>query len=206
MEGRYADTMKDAKANIARSILGRQWLGLLVVAVVFATATASSASGQQQFLDSNATSWHRYVRAPASKNIAPARILSQYTTGNVSNAEGLLRHGSGPAVLSRLGTEDDVPTLVIDFGLNVAGQLSIDFAGAHNTTTGFPGITLAFSETLQYLSDRSDFTRSDNAGGSTKLTSGTDQVAVKPQPYSWTDQLGCEYGTQTLHTPHRTVT
>lgn len=142
----------------------RPWLGLLAVAAAVATA-ASSPTGQQQLLDSNATSWHRYVKAPADKKIAPARILSQYTTGNVTNADGLLRRGSNPVVLSRLAADDGVPTLVVDFGLNVAGQLSIDFAGSSNTTTGFPGITLAFSETLQYLSDRSDFTRSDNAGG-----------------------------------------
>lgn len=192
MGSHRSGTAKYAKANVAgftdcrklaRSILVQQWLGLLVVAAVFATATAVSSYRQQQFLDSNTTSWHRYVRSPASKNIAPARILSQYTTGNVSNADGLLRHGSGPTVLSRLGTDDEVPTLVLDFGLNVAGQLSIDFSGGFNTTTGFPGITLAFSETLQYLSDRSDFTRSDNAGGVSPCT------PLYDVPLS--DKLGC---------------
>ncbi|KJR89903.1 alpha-L-rhamnosidase [Sporothrix schenckii 1099-18] len=181
--------------NIAGSLLTRPWIGIIVLVAMTATATASPPVGQQ-FLDSNSTSWHKYVRAPGSKIIPPARILPQYTTGNVTNTDGLLQHGSGPTVLTRLGTDDGVPSFVIDFGINVAGQLSIDFAGAYNTTAGFPGISLAFSETLQYLSNRSDFTRSDNAGGNLKLTSGTDQVAVKPEPYSWTNQLGCEYGTQ----------
>ncbi|CAK7205733.1 hypothetical protein SEUCBS139899_008512 [Sporothrix eucalyptigena] len=165
--------------NRVRSFMARPWFCLLVMATAV-TAATSSPAGQQQLLDSNDTAWHRYVRAPAGKTVVPARILAQYTTGNVTNAGGLLGsgtdHDSGPTVLTRLASGDDIPTLVIDFGLNVAGLLSIDFAGSYNTTAGFPGITLAFSETIQYLTDRSDFTRSDNAAGSAKLTKGTDQV------------------------------
>lgn len=159
-------TRRASLCNRMRSAMARPWLGLLVAAVVVAVA-ASAPAGQQQFLESNDTAWHKYVRAPPQKKVAPARILSQYTVGNVTNPGGLVSSGSGssPTVFSRLTADDVVPTLVIDFGLNVAGLLSIDFAGSHNTSAGFPGISLAFSETLQYLTDRSDFTRSDNAGG-----------------------------------------
>lgn len=148
-------------------IIARTWLALFVLATAVSGASSSLAS-QQQLLDSNDTAWHRYVRAPASKRVVPARILSQYTVGNVTNERCLVGNsvspGSCSTVLTRLAAGNDIPTLVIDFGQNVAGHLSIDFVGSYNTTSGFPGISLAFSETLQYLTDRSDFTRSDNAG------------------------------------------
>jgi hypothetical protein len=82
------------------------------------------------------------------------------------------------------------PSVVVDFGKDVVGypRLELDGASAND-----PGLELAFSETQQYLTDTSDFTRSDN--GDT-ITPGTDQVAVPTTPQSWTDALGCQHGTQ----------
>jgi hypothetical protein len=56
--------------------------------------------------------------------------------------------------------------VVVDFGQNIAGYLSIKFGGASNSTPGLPGIRLAFSESIQYgyLTSVSDFSRSDNVG------------------------------------------
>ena len=51
------------------------------------------------------------------------------------------------------------PTIVVDFGINVVGFPQISFGGA---STNHPGVRLAFSETLEYLTEISDFTRSDN--------------------------------------------
>lgn len=51
------------------------------------------------------------------------------------------------------------PTIVLDFGINVVGYPIISFGGASDN---HPGVRLAFSETLTYLTDISDFTRSDN--------------------------------------------
>lgn len=51
------------------------------------------------------------------------------------------------------------PTVVVDFGMVVTGFLAINFAGASDNS---PGIRLAFSETLQYLTGVSDFSRSNN--------------------------------------------
>lgn len=62
-------------------------------------------------------------------------------------------------VYPELITPPIIPTVVVDFGQNVVGTLSINFAGA---SANAPGIRLAFSETLEYLTDVSDFTRSDN--------------------------------------------
>lgn len=135
---------------------------------------ALEAQGQTQ-LSTTPSTWKKYVRSPRSRIVKPVRIVSGHTGGNVTNAEGLLPGGRGPAVLTRAapsnatlvqgsGTPDVTPVIVVDFGLNIAGFLSIKFAGASNSTPGLPGIRLAFSETLQYgyLTNVSDFSRSYN--------------------------------------------
>jgi len=107
-------------------------------------------------------SWHKYVRAPSSATVQPKSIVSASVTGSVSNPTGLI-NGDGPTILSRRHSSDDVPCLVVDFGQNLAGYLNIKLKGSSNSSRALPGLRLAFSETLQYLTDRSDFTRSDNA-------------------------------------------
>lgn len=84
----------------------------------------------------------------------------------------------------------DPPTVVIDFGLNTVGFLQIEFG---RSSTNTPGIKLAFSETQQYLTNVSDFTRSNH--GDT-ITPGTDQIAVSSTPFTWTATNGCLNGTQ----------
>lgn len=139
-----------------------KWLLTILAA---SAAVVSAGPVAQQPIDSNDTGWQKYVRAPPTRTVLPARILSQYTKGNVSNPNGLLSGGESPAILSRLSADQDLPTIVIDFGQNVAGLLSITFGVSYNTSQGLPGVKLAFSETLQFLANRSDFTRSDNASG-----------------------------------------
>ncbi|KAK6581207.1 hypothetical protein PZA11_006695 [Diplocarpon coronariae] len=135
--------------------------------------------------------WERYVRSPRSSIVRPVRVLKTHTRGNITNPDGLLT-GRGSTVLTReanrnpptaRGDADVAPAIVVDWGQNVAGFLSVEFGGAVNSTPGFPGIRLAFSETQQFLSDLSDFSRSNN-------------IAVKPNPYTWTDTYGCEFGNQ----------
>jgi hypothetical protein len=117
--------------------------------------------------------WQQYVRSPPSREIQPASVLLNYTQGNVTNPNGLLTPGGEPTILTRpaptntSGSSPDVtPVIVLDFGQNIAGYLSINFAGASNSTPGLPGIRLAFSETIAYgyLTNVSDFSRSDNVG------------------------------------------
>lgn len=182
-----------------KTTMTRRWMRLAAVACTFAVASSLPAERQVTLdldIGSSDTTWQKYVRAPSSRTVAPASLLSEYSLGNVSNGDALVNGSTGPTILTRLTSEEDVPTIVLDFGQNVAGLLSISFAGSYSAGDGLPGITLAFSETLQYLTDISDFTRSDNADGSEKLTAGTDQIAVKDLPYTWIDQLGCENGTQ----------
>jgi hypothetical protein len=83
---------------------------------------------------------------------------------------------------------DDVPSVTLDFGKVVSGYPRISFAGASGNN---PGVRVAFSETLDYLTDRSDFTRSDVSGGP-----GTDQYAVPQQGGVWTDTKNCLSGTK----------
>ncbi|KAI0550430.1 Six-hairpin glycosidase-like protein [Xylaria curta] len=143
-------------------------------------------------------SWQQYVRSPPSNIVRPETILSNYTKGNIKNADGLVT-GAATTVLTRASSSDEIPVLVVDFGQNVVGQLLLEFAGSANgTSQGFPGIRLAFSEALEYLTDRSDYTRSDRADGNPPkiVTTGTDQVAVKNGQYTWENQWGCEYDGQ----------
>lgn len=144
---------------------------IFLVAIIPAGAAPAPASPAYQFqsqLGSNAPDdWQKYVRSPLTQIIHPKSIVANYTQGNVTNADGLLT-GHGKTVLTRSNgsSADSIPTIVVDFGQNIAGYLSIKFGGASNSTPGLPGIRLAFSESIQYgyLTDVSDFSRSDNVG------------------------------------------
>ncbi|KAJ5658312.1 uncharacterized protein N7484_001961 [Penicillium longicatenatum] len=137
-------------------------------------------------------SWHKYVRSPSSSLLKPQSIMSAHTTGNVTNPDGLLGWNGSPTILTHNEGETSIPTLVVDFGQNVVGIATITFAGSSNSSEGLPGLKLAFSETLQYLTNVSDFTRSDNMAAGQKLTNGTDQVAVANRKYTWKDYTGCQ--------------
>lgn len=107
----------------------------------------------------SSTDWHRYIRSPESSIVKPERIIGQNTTGNVTDPEGFL-NGSGPTILTRQGHDSMVPQIVIDFGLNVVGLPIIHFEGSESFEEGSPGLRLAFSEVLDALTDKSDYTRS----------------------------------------------
>lgn len=149
---------------------------LLLLYKIYPAAAQGSASQWQSNLktwSSSSPSWQKYVRSPPTTTIRPSKVLSQYTVGNVKNPDGLVS-GNGPTVLTRSPSAaanetaanhsiaDVTPSIVVDWGQNIAGFVSITFAGASNSTPGLPGIRLAFSETLQYLTNVSDFSRSDN--------------------------------------------
>ncbi|KAJ5286781.1 hypothetical protein N7478_002467 [Penicillium angulare] len=156
-------------------------LGALSVHGVSGAAVSNS---QGNILGDNG--WHKYVRSPNNTVLRPQSILSGNTTGNVTNPNGLLGEGSSPTTLTRTEEDVDIPSVVVDFGQNVVGIVSIDFAGSSNSSAGFPGLKIAFSETQQYLTNVSDFTRSDNMAA----------VAVSNEPYTWKDQTGCQHGSQ----------
>ncbi|KAJ6782802.1 hypothetical protein PWT90_09672 [Aphanocladium album] len=164
-------------------------LGTRLVSVAVAAMLLGSSS--QALPQRDVPSWHQYVRSPPSNTVKPLRILDDKTSGNVQNPNSLIS-GNGKTIFNRPSAGDPAPTVIVDFGQNVVGLLKIDFAGSVNGSGGLPGIRLAFSETLQFLGDRSDFTRSDNAGGSDKITQGTDQIAVQNNAFTWQNKMGCQ--------------
>ncbi|WNI21972.1 alpha-L-rhamnosidase C-terminal domain-containing protein [Streptomyces sp. ITFR-16] len=83
---------------------------------------------------------------------------------------------------------DEPPSVTVDFGKVVVGYPRVRFAGASDNS---PGVRLAFSETKQFLTGRSDFTRNDQAGGTSK---GTDQFAVPARGADWLDHKGFQAG------------
>ncbi|KXH28918.1 alpha-L-rhamnosidase A [Colletotrichum simmondsii] len=154
-------------------------------------------------------SWHQYVRASESRTIYPARVIPDLTRGDVANPSGLINGEGGSTVFTRASTGDEAPSVTVDFGQNTVGIISISFAGSSSTSTSGtvghenderkdqedssnsrPGIRLAFSETLQFLSNVSDFSRSYN--GDT-ITPGSDQIAVGQNAYTWTAKHGCQH-------------
>lgn len=169
---------------------------IILVLFFLTTLTTAEVAPRRRGIGSrqaNESSWQQYVRSPSTRTITPVAYLEEYSSGNITNPGGIV--GDGVTTLTRLDSSDEPPSIVLDFGQNHAGVLSIKFAGASSpaNTTAVPGLTLAFSETLEYLTNRSDFTRSDNQAAGDKVTNGTDQVAVQPEPYIWTNQLGCAY-------------
>ena len=137
---------------------------VLVAAVHFTMVPFRSAVASASLVLSAlaAPSWHKYVRSPNSHTVHPVAIVANSVTGNVSNPDGLL-HGR-PTVLTREASQGP-PSLVLDFGQNVVGLLEVTFGHSKSFGKGLPGVKLAFSETLEFLGDSSDFTRSDNASG-----------------------------------------
>jgi hypothetical protein len=86
--------------------------------------------------------------------------------------------------------DDEIPRVVVDFGKVVVGYPNISFASA---SANSPGVRVAFSETLQFLTDRSDFTRADQSGVPSQ---GTDQFAVPAGGAEWKDTKGYQSGTK----------
>jgi hypothetical protein len=146
-----------ATVDVAAMMLFR---GLLLFHSFTCLWNSIDAASHNTLTPDASANWQKYVRSPPNRIVSPARIVASYTQGNVTNPEGLLT-GKGSTIFTRKSS-DVVPTVVVDFGQNIAGFLSISFGGASNSNPGSPGIRLAFSETLEYLTNTSDFSRSYN--------------------------------------------
>lgn len=205
MDRKYVSRATEPRPPLRRRIHLLMAFLLVTLSLLFLSLRIRAASSTSS-IPSNSTSWHRYVRAPSSHVVAPVTVLEEHSTGRVLNHQGLIAGGE-PTVLERAGRLDEVPSVVVDFGMNTVGVLSIGFAGAEGAEGSLPGVRLAFSETLEHLSNSSDFTRSYNVGrlpphgryrprdvkihltdfspqaqrGSPQqLTGGTDQVPLSP--------------------------
>lgn len=162
MDSKYVFRATEPKQPIRRHILLAMAFLLFTLTLLFLTLRTHAANSTTS-IPSNSTSWHRYVRATSSDVIQPVAVLEEHSMGRVLNYQGLIA-GDEPTVLERPGRLDEVPSVVVDFGMNTVGVLSIDFAGAEGAEGSLPGVRLAFSETLEHLSNNSDFTRSYNVG------------------------------------------
>ena len=154
-----------ATVDVAAMMLLRSVLLFHSFTCLWNAIDAASYDGQTQLASLAADDWQKYVRSPPNRIVYPARIVANYTQGNVTNPQGLLT-GKGSTIFTRpqpgnASAPDLAPTVVVDFGQNIAGYLSITFGGATNSPAN-PGIRLAFSETLEYLSTVCDFTRGNN--------------------------------------------
>lgn len=108
-----------------------------------------------------------YILAPPSRTVTPVAVLS--TSGTVNNPNNVL---SGQATtLSGAGAQ-----IVLDFGKEVGGILSISFASSSGAQT----VGVAFSESSLYVGPNSD-----NSNGSSSTSDGALSVAVGGAS-SWT--------------------
>ncbi|KAJ5316724.1 hypothetical protein N7508_001232 [Penicillium antarcticum] len=136
--------------------------------------------------------WHKYVRSPNTSIVKPKGILAANITGNVC----YLGNNDAPTILTCKPDDLDIPSIVVDFGQNVVGVVSIDFGQSTNSSQGLPGLKFAFRETQQFLTNTSDFTRSDNLPDGQKIITGSDQIAVANEPATWKNNASCQYGEQ----------
>lgn len=121
---------------------------------------------------------------------APVTTTSVRITVSRDQSTGKGEYTRIAEVYPGLVAADVPPSITLDFGKVVVGYPKIAFAGA---SKGNPGVRVAFSETKQYLTDTSDFTRSDNGDA---ITPGTDQHAVPTGTSTWKDTHGCANGTK----------
>ncbi|TKA06316.1 alpha-L-rhamnosidase-related protein [Actinacidiphila oryziradicis] len=124
---------------------------------------------------------------PFAKTVSTTQVRINVTADqNTPQGEFTRINEVYPGVLP----DDDIPRVVVDFGKVVVGYPHVRFASASGNS---PGVRLAFSETLQFLTDRSDFTRADQSG---VASGGTDQFAVPAGGADWKDTKGYQSGTQ----------
>lgn len=150
-------TFSDRIAAMARKHKPATYLLAYVITLSFPVLSLAKASSQSK-------SWQKYVRAPMSNKVEPISIVPSTIMGNVTSPDGLINREE-ITVLTRSMASNDTLSVTLDFGQNIVGQLYIQFAGSQNYSNTYPGLKVAFSETLEFLGNRSDFTRSDNAAG-----------------------------------------
>jgi hypothetical protein len=89
------------------------------------------------------------VLAPTSHTVKPASVLAAYPgSGTITgNTSAVLGHG-GTVRLTDTGGTTDSPLLIIDFGKEVAGNVSVQVTGASATR---PALHACFSESKQEM-------------------------------------------------------
>ncbi len=131
-------------------------LGLtLAILVVWASVAWGQTSREAATVSAQALSrvpiaassrWRGYDEAPAQVLVRPVRVLE--VTGSVTNAQALARSASGQTTTLTYAPGGEPPSLVLDYGKDVAGLANFDVAATSGTT-----IEATYSETLRNLGD-----------------------------------------------------
>jgi hypothetical protein len=93
--------------------------------------------------------WQPYVLAPSSHTVQPVSVLAAYPrSGSITgNPDAVLGHG-GTVRLTSTGGTTGSPLLIIDFGKEVAGSVSVQVTGASATR---PVLHACFSESKEEM-------------------------------------------------------
>jgi hypothetical protein len=179
-------------------------LGLAALA-----AAPAAAQGPVQLSSSpipDDPSWQSYVLGTGTPDVTPVRIAS--TSGDVTNAQGLVDPSQGPATL-RYTAGGQAPLVVLDYGREVGG-LPFFTAGAVTAPDQATSVNLraAFSETYQFLWTPGSTTLSlPAAAGDTNLKVGSvsnfvagDTVKVDDETAT-IDSVGTQSRSTTLFAP-----
>ena len=138
--------MPTSSSRPRRAVLLACAAGLLVTTMV--TTGAAPASGSQTTRPASTTVGRTVANqdnySPTSRTLAPVAVYS--TSGSVSSPTSVL--SGGTTRLSGNGAQ-----LVLDFGKEVGGITSLNFAGA---SAANQQLTLSFSETVRFIGPDSD--------------------------------------------------
>lgn len=172
------------------------------VPAMASTASATASVGGQGDPWTTATyqpqrgDWQPYVLAPTSHTVKPVSVLAAYPrSGTISgNTSAVLGRG-GTVRLTDTGGTTDSPLLIIDFGKEVAGNVSVQVTGASATR---PTLHACFSESKQEMAVGPTQNSSEAS-----LAPGCDTANIwngyPGQPYTWdSDSHTLPLGTATL--------
>jgi hypothetical protein len=126
--------------------------------------------------------WQPYVLAPSGHTVRPARVLAAYPrSGSITgNTSAVLGRG-GTVRLTSTGGTSSSPLLIIDFGKEVAGNVSVQVTGASATR---PTLHACFSESREEMA----LSPTQNSGESA-YAPGCDTANIwngyPGQPYTW---------------------
>jgi hypothetical protein len=163
-------------------------------------APAVTAAQANPWTDSDyqpaAGDWQPYVLAPSSHTVQPVSVLHAYTRGGgiTGNPNAVLGHG-GTVRLTSTGGTTDSPLLIIDFGKEVAGQVSVQVTGS---SAARPVLHACFSESQEEMALSP--TQND---GEAAYAPGCDTANIwngyPGQPYTWdSDSHALPLGSATL--------
>lgn len=122
--------------------------GLMWILFICLAVAACSPVAETQSVMPGKNEWLKYVLTPKQRDLKPVSIISSDARDGVLETRDFIS-GQGSLILRKTETSSD-PRIILDFGLEVGGFLSVDFASAGANTL------FAFSETLSGMGDWGD--------------------------------------------------